>query len=216
MPITRSFCINYPFDDKVYDNVYQYQFLFGDALLVVPVTTQEAVKKVYLPKGDWYDLFTEERHTGAKEFQKAMPIYQIPVYVKTSAIIPVQTAVQSTKDKASDTLFVHVYNGTDKNSFVYYEDAGDGFDYQNNGFCKRTITFNPDEKQIAFSKQEGNFTSAFKKMALVLHGFGDDIKNATVNGARLEAKNTHMKLLDALENLEDYYDKTFFKSLRDA
>ncbi|MBI1781081.1 MAG: DUF4968 domain-containing protein [Sphingobacteriales bacterium] len=109
MPVARSLCINYPFDDKVFDNTYQYQFLFGDALMVAPVTTKENNKKVYLPKGEWYDLFTDELIQGEKEIQKETPIYQIPVFAKASSIIPMQSLIQSTKEKPSDTLFIHIY-----------------------------------------------------------------------------------------------------------
>jgi alpha-glucosidase len=130
MPIARSLCINYPHDSKVYDNTYQYQFMFGDALLVVPVTTEEKSKKIYLPAGEWYDVFTEEITNGEKEFNKECPIYQIPLFIKSSSIIPLQKLVQSVKDNPGDTIFVHVYNGREKNSFEWYEDAGDGQEYQ--------------------------------------------------------------------------------------
>lgn len=215
MPIARSLCINYPFDEKVYDNLYQYQFLFGDALMVAPVTSKENTKKIHLPKGDWYNLFTEEKITGEKELTQNVPSYQIPVYVKASSIIPMQTLVQSTKEKSSDTVFIHVYNGSEKNEFVYYEDAGDGFDYQKNNFCKRIISFDPLTKKIRFSKQEGNFSSVFKKIQLILHGFGD-LENATVNGINVKTGNAGIKLLNGLEYLADYYDKATYQSLRDA
>ena len=216
IPVARSLSINYPFDEKVYDNIFQYEFLFGDAFLVVPVTTQDEVKKIYLPEGEWYDLFTEEVKTGKEEFYKTNPIYQIPVYVKASSIIPMQTLVQSTKERPSDTLFIHVYNGKEKNEFVYYEDAGEGYDYQKNNFCKRIITFDPVNKSIHFSKQEGNFTSVFRKVQIIFHGFSAEINNPTENGKQISVKSIQMKMLDALEDLEDYYDKSYFKTLREA
>jgi len=214
MPIARSLCINYPFDEKVYDNLYQYQFLFGDALMIVPVTTKESEKKIYLPKGDWYDLFSDEKISGNKEFSQPTASYQIPLFVKASSILAVQTLVQSTKDQPSDTLFIHVYNGKERNEFMYYEDAGDGFDYTKNIFCKRTITFDPGQKQLIFSKQQGSFVSLFKKIQLVFHGFGNEIKNVSVNNQPFKTDDCHIKLIDGLEYLSDYYDKSYYKSLR--
>ncbi|HEX4849573.1 MAG TPA: glycoside hydrolase family 31 protein [Puia sp.] len=216
MPIARSLCVNDPFDDKVYDQLYQYQFLFGDALLIVPVTTQENMKKVYLPEGEWYDLFTEEKLSGKKELIKQNPVYQIPIYIKASSIIPMQTLVQSTKEKPSDTLFIHIYNGTRKNEFVYYEDAGDGQEYQKGDFCKRTILFDPDQKRIMISPQTGSYHSVFKKIQVFLHGFGTEPGTVSINNKSQPLQLCSIKLLDPLEYLEDYYDKSFFKSLRDA
>ena len=216
MPIARSLCINYPHDDKVFDNLYQYQFLFGDNILVVPVTSQEKVKKIYLPKADWYNIYTDEKITGQKEFTEEVPIYQLPVYIKASAIIPMQTVVQSTKQKSSDTLLLHIYNGEEKNSFIYYEDAGDGFGYQKENFCKKNIEFNPTTKKITFHQQEGTFKSGYKKIQLILHGFANDTKHFIINGEQKELGNCNIKLLDGLENLQDYYDASYFKSLRTA
>jgi len=122
--------------------------------------------------------------------------------------------VQSTKEEPSDTLFIHVYNGKEKNVFVYYEDAGDGFDYTKNIFNKRTITFDPIQKQVIFSKQEGSFTSIFKKIQIVFHGFANEIKDVRVNNQSLKTDDCHIKLIDALEYLSDYYDKNYYNSLK--
>lgn len=201
MPVARSLCINYPFDDKVYDQTYQYQFLFGDAILVVPVTTQEKTKMVYLPQGEWYNLFNDEKIGGDQEIQINCSDYTIPLYVKSSSIIPMQSLVQSTKDKPSDTLLVHVYNGSASNRFVYYEDDGKSFDYEKGEYCKRVIDFNPSEKSIAIEKQEGKFASHFKQIKLVLHGFPEEVDSIKVDGKIATLTQTSQKLLNPFEHL---------------
>lgn len=216
MPVARSLCIDFPFENKVYDGLFQYEFLFGDALLVVPVTSAEKVKKTWLPEGDWYDIFTDELLSGDKEWLQEVPVYQIPVYAKSSAIIPLQSLVQSTKEMPSDTLFIHVFNGNIKNSFVYYEDDGNSFDYQKGNFCKRIFEFDPEKGQIILGKQEGRFSSHFKKFKLVLHGFHEQYKEANIDGKYCLLENCSIKLVDGLENLEDIYDKNYYHSLRNS
>jgi alpha-glucosidase len=127
-----------------------------------------------------------------------------------------QTLVQSTKEKPGDTLFVHVFNGNEKNLFVYYEDAGEGFEYKKGVYAKRDIEFDPGKKQLTFSRQEGSFNSVFKKVEIVFHGFGKELKSLTVNGAKKEVKDYGTPILDPLANLEDYYDKSLLQSLRNA
>jgi len=217
LPVVKSLCLDYPFDDKVYDRSYQYQFLFGNDVMVAPVTSQEKTRKIYLPEGAWYNIYTDEKVTGQKERVEETPTYQIPIYIKASAIIAVQSTTQSTKEKPTDTLQIHIYNGTKNNSFVYYEDAGDGMEYKKNQFCKRAITFSPADRKLMIAKQEGAFNSVFKNIQLVFHGFGDELKAISVNhdtNKRISVFN--VKLLDALENLSDIYDANYFKSLRDA
>lgn len=217
LPVARSLCINYPYDTKVYDRNYQYQFLFGDAMLVMPVTGTEKIKSMYLPKGDWYNLYSDEKVAGENEFSAEVPVYKIPVYVKASAIIPLQTVVQSTKEKSSDTLFVHVYMGNEKNTFTYYEDAGDGMSYKEGDYCKRMMEFDPDSKQFLMAAQQGRFHSAYKKIQLIFHGFDHAVNSVSVNGGAGNAVSAYQQpMLDALEKLSDIYDAGTYMQLKAA
>jgi alpha-glucosidase len=124
-----------------------------------------------------------------------------------------QSLVQSTKEKPSDTLFLHIYNGTEKNVFTYYEDAGNGFGYKQNEYCKRAIEFNPSGKKIIITKQEGAFNSNFKKIQLIFHGF-DELKNLQVNNSStLKVNDCNCKLLNELDNLSDIYDPSLYQQL---
>lgn len=214
MPIARSLCIDYPFDAAVFDLAYQYEFLFGDALLVAPVTSRETSKKLYLPKGDWYDLFTDETVAGSREVMVEIPASKIPVFVKASAIIPMQMLTQSTKEPPGDTLFVHVYHGLLKNTFTLYEDAGDGFEYTQNGFGKRIIEFDPQQKILRFNASEGSYVSPFKKIKLILHGFSNNAKTFVINGTYQQAVVNTTPVFDQLENLVDYYEKAKVQALK--
>lgn len=216
IPVARSLAVPYPFDANVYDNLFQHQFLFGDALMVVPVTTEEKMKKVYLPEGEWFNLFTDEKIAGAKEIVQETNAWQIPLFVKAAAVIPMQSLVQSAKQQPSDTLFVHVYNGNEKNSFLFYEDAGDGYGYREGAYAKRNIVFDPAEKQLRVKQQEGSYTSVFKKIQFVFHGFEKEMKNCMVNGATAALYPSGIKVFDALEYLSGWYDKSYFQSLRAA
>ena len=213
LPVARSLALDYPFDKNIYDPVYQYQFLFGDAILVVPVTPEEKSKKVYLPEGGWYDLFTDLLYSGNREINSSTPAYSIPLFVKSSAIIPVQGLVQSTRDKASDTLQIHVYQGTATNRFLFYEDAGDGNGYKEGEFAKRFIVYDPSTHQLKLGVTEGSYNSAYKKIQWIFHGFGMEIDRVKVNGISKEPVHYTGRLLDPLKDLEDYYGKDRVKGL---
>lgn len=213
MPIARSLCINDPFDALVYDGLYQYQFLCGDAILVVPVTSTEKVKKIYLPSGDWYDLYSDEIYKGKQEMARECRIHEIPLFVKASSVIPMQSLVQSTKQSPSDTLFLHIYNGDEMNIFTYYEDDGGTMDYLDGSFFKRNIIFDPGKKQLEFSAAEGSFESIFKHIKCIFHGF-EEAKEIKVNGKAILLNCQIVKLLDGLRYLEDIYDPTYFRGLR--
>lgn len=215
IPISRCLCIDDPFDERIYDKKYQYEFLLGDALLINPMTSKETSKQTYLPRGDWYDLFSDQTIPGRREVSAEYPPYRIPIFVKASSILPMQSQVMSTKDKPSDTLFVHVFYGAAPNHFTYYEDDGSTLDYQRAVYYQRTIEFDPSANKITFGKPEGTYASQFKKIAIVLHGF------AARNGFRANSRpatpqETIARILDPLGDLEPlYFDKNQFRALRD-
>lgn len=214
MPIARSLAITDPFDDKVYDHQYQYETLFGPSILLAPMTSKEKIKKLYLPKGEWYDLYTDEKISGGKEWMQEFPIYQLPLYVKSSAIIPMQHAVESTKDNPGDTLFIHIWNGKEVNNYVWYDDAGDGLEYKEGVYAKRQIRFDPEDRIIDVWAQEGTFTSPYKQLCFILHGFDAQPMSIEAGGVKQATAAVSRPVLDVLDNMQEIYDPSYYKSLR--
>jgi alpha-glucosidase (family GH31 glycosyl hydrolase) len=67
-----------------------YQYFFGRDLLVCPVT-EEGVSSwpVFLPEGEWLDLWTRERWVGGQEVEVPAPLDRIPVFVRAGTTLPV-------------------------------------------------------------------------------------------------------------------------------
>lgn len=88
MPVMRMMPFVFPNDASVGDMWDEY--MFGDALLVAPVTTAGATSRsVYLPAGTWYDYNDKlTRLTGPSTIAAAAPLDVIPRYVKAGSIIP--------------------------------------------------------------------------------------------------------------------------------
>lgn len=188
IPVMRSLAINYTFDPKVMYADFQNQYEFGSAFMVMPFESNKDYGKVYFPAGTWYDLYNGSKENGGQE--KVIPLCnnRLPVYVKGGSIIPMQSLVQTTAEQPTDTLSIHIYNGDVANSFVYYEDDGKSFEYQKGDFYKRAITFDPIKHTIIFDAAEGKYTSHFKNIRLILHGFDQ--------AATFQSGNTKLKLED--------------------
>jgi alpha-glucosidase len=171
LPVCRTLAINYTHDETIYNEAYQNQFLFGDSLLVAPVISTELTTKVYLPEGSWYRLGTDEIFDGSKEYTVDAPLNDMPVFAKAGAVIPMQNVIQSTQDAGDGVLEIHVWNGPESNSFLYYEDDGNSYDYENGTYHKRLIIFDKLKKSIILSDAEGTYTSKYTQLQVVLHGF---------------------------------------------
>lgn len=170
MPVQRSLAINYSFDDQVYDQSFQQQYLFGPSIMIAPVAGNQTAAKVYLPKGEWYDLYDGKRMKGEQSLFVEAPLNRLPVFVKAGSIIPMKELTQTTA-VSGDTLYVHIYAGKEGSSFDLYEDDGTTFNYTKEQYSRRTICYSPEQRQIVYGEAKGDFTSPYKEVKVMLHGF---------------------------------------------
>jgi alpha-glucosidase len=181
LPLSRTLAIDYTWEENIFDTKYQNQFLFGDSLLVAPVISTVYTVDVYLPVGDWYRLSTDEMFSGGQIIYVPCPLTDLPVFVKAGGIVPMQNIIQSTNDTGDGILLLHVWNGTEANEFVYYEDDGITYDHQNGVYYKRVITFNPQKKELLFGEVEGGYRSKYSKVHIIGHGFESTIDRSIEN-----------------------------------
>ena len=191
MPVMRSLAIGYTQDPHIYDPAYQNEFLCGADLLVIPEESGVSFTKIYLPGGEWYDAYTGERNAGGQEKLIELSTGRIPVYVRAGSIIPRQSVVQSTSQAPSDTLDLHIYQGKEPNTFVYYEDDGASYDYEKGGYYQRAIHLDPVRRAIVLDKPEGQRPTRFGHIRLLLHGF---------EGKMLKQDQTALSLVDQTDS----------------
>lgn len=66
------------------------EYYFGDDFLVAPVMNSDNLRDVYLPEGEWVHFFTGERLDGGRWLKNvAVPLEEMPVYVREGSVIPV-------------------------------------------------------------------------------------------------------------------------------
>jgi len=128
MPVMRALWLHYPHDPKAVACGDQY--LWGRDVLVAPVAEQGASsRKIYLPRGVWYDFWTNERIEGGREITRAVDLATMPLYLRAGAILPLGPVKQFVEEGSEEPLTLAVYPGTDS-GFLLYEDDGKSFDYQ--------------------------------------------------------------------------------------
>jgi alpha-glucosidase len=200
MPVARSLAINYTHEPLIYDWKYQNQYLFGHGIMVAPVVSYKEINKVYLPAGNWYDLLNEKQYQGKQEIYVETPMESLPLFVKGGSIIPMQSVVQSAKETPFDTLYLHVYKGNESNEFIYYEDAGDGYDNVNGKFYKRKMTYDATNNQLVMDKAEGSHISKFKTIKVMWHGYAAG-SNFKLNGS---VQNTQQESIEMIPGVSQF------------
>jgi alpha-glucosidase/alpha-D-xyloside xylohydrolase len=87
LPVMRALWLHYPDDGIAVARGDEYTW--GRDILVAPVTEKGAARRnVYLPRGNWYDFWTEERLGGGKEITRDVDLATMPLYVREGSIIP--------------------------------------------------------------------------------------------------------------------------------
>lgn len=204
MPVARSLAIGYTHDDKIYEDDYQNQYLFGSAILVAPVESYKEYARVYLPEGTWYDLFDDKRLPGNSEMVYPVNKEILPLFIKAGSIIPMQTSVNSLmKERPAETLELHVYLGAD-GTFSYYEDDGTTYAYEQGAYYKRNFIYNEQKKQLQFSAKEGTYTSHFKKVRIYFHGLAS---NAAISqgGSTLKIAHQNYRFIEPISDFDPYH-----------
>ena len=133
------------------------QFMFGPDLLVSPVLTEHATSRTaYLPAGtEWIDFWTGERLQGGATITAQAPLDRIPLAVRAGSILPMGPLIEYA-GQATDPIELRVYAGAD-GAFTLYEDAGDGYAYQQGAHATIAIHWDNATRTLTLGAREGSF-----------------------------------------------------------
>lgn len=166
--IIRAVALGFPHDHATHNLTDQ--FLLGPSLLVCPVTEPmhygpqstpiadaSQSRAVYLPAGRrWFNFWSSEIHEGGKWITANAPLEIIPVFVAAGSILPMIEAMQYVDEIPDAPYEILVYTGVDA-EFTLYEDAGDGYDYENGACSVIRLEWNEQSQQFTIAARQGKF-----------------------------------------------------------
>jgi alpha-glucosidase len=213
LPLTASLALSYPQDSTVYQTAFQNQYLFCNAFLVAPTESFKEISKVYLPQGDWYYLYSDQKHSGNQIIYQDSPLSYLPVYVKGGSLFAQQSAEQHSGVEHDGILRLHLYKGQEEYTYHHYEDAGEGLDYLSGDYFARAITYQPEMGSLLFTQVEGKFPSQFHTLRIYFHGF--ESLSPILAGSSISLKSSSFAFIAKLtefdplpEHAHPYYDIT--------
>ncbi|MDB6068017.1 MAG: alpha-glucosidase [Pedosphaera sp.] len=159
------------------------QFLLGPDLLVAPILRQGAsARSVYLPRGEWFDFWTGERHEGLRQVIAQAPLEVLPLFVRAGAIIPMSVVQQFVGEKPVNTINLHIWPGG-KGKLDWYEDDGASMEYVSGDFHEREITASiaNGRGKIRFAAGRGKRGSEIKTWRVIVRGTNRKLR-VKVNG----------------------------------
>lgn len=154
LPIMRALWLHYPDDAAAVARGDQY--LWGRDMLVAPVTEKGATSRsVYLPRGDWFDFWNEERVAGGREVSRAVDLATMPLYVRAGAILPLGPVKQYTGEKVDAPMTLVIHPGAD-GGFTLYEDDGISFAYRRSAWVKTEMKWEDAARRLTLRLAPGS------------------------------------------------------------
>lgn len=173
-PFIRSIALH---DDQDPETLYRAdEFLCGDHILICPVLEPNCTSRyVYLPKGKWYNYWSQSLYEGGKEIKVDCPLQQIPMFIKEGAVIPRHPIMQYVGQKPIDILMLDVFVGGYDTSSYLYEDEGDGYAYQTGIYNKKKFKTYTSEKGFKLVlKDNGHYEPQYNNYSIRIIGWGEN------------------------------------------
>ena len=139
-PMLRPLVYGWPEDATA--AVCDDEFMLGDSLLVAPLLEENATgRKVYLPSGQWYSLFTHECTKGGQTVLATLP-GKLPVWVRGGCGLALHLAPggglgSDVGNAVHASGPLHFVFAGESGSTTFYDDSGTAlhFAWQNGALC---------------------------------------------------------------------------------
>lgn len=176
VPMIRALMLEYPDDPYTMGNQTQYEYMWGENLLVAPVYNEadnnaEVRNNIYLPGGEdqvWIDYFTGEQYTGGKVINNfSAPLWKLPLFVKNGAILPKTPENNSQLEVTGDENRIFEVYPSGDSEFEMYDDDGESKEYKEGKGATTLITSNAPKTgtgtaTITVNPTKGSFTGMKK------------------------------------------------------
>ncbi|WP_324025890.1 glycoside hydrolase family 31 protein [Maribacter sp. BPC-D8] len=182
------------------------EFIFGEKILVCPIQEPNAQgRRMYIPRGEWYDFWTNEHVIGGKEKWVAAEIDMLPIFVKAGAIIPKYPIQQYVGEKKIEELVLEVYYKEGTEASEVYEDSDDGYDYKKGRYSLSNYKLTGKENSLTIQLfKDGTFDTEYKMIRLNFHGLPFEVDSVMIDNEKIA-----LDSITVNENNDLLIDKNF-------
>lgn len=171
------------------------EFIFGNQILVCPILEPNSLgRRMYIPRGHWYNYWTNEVVRGGKEIWVDTKFDQIPIFVKAGAIIPKYPVQQYVGELEFEELTLDIYYKEGKEKSVVYEDAQDGYDYKKGRYSFLSFKTTGKENELIIQlHKEGKYDTNYSKYRINLIGLPFKVKTIEIDNVEVSFDENTLK-----------------------
>ncbi len=164
----------YPNQDQAYK--FADEYFFGDDLLVSPVVhpmspdSLLATERIWIPPGSWIEWNSGERLTGPQVVERHYSLEEIPIFVRSGSIIPMQSPATVERNDSSP-LILRMFPDS-AGSMRFYEDDGTSDGYRNGQSTWTLIRYNTEQRKIlkiSIGPSEGQYAGMEQNRSYEIH-----------------------------------------------
>ncbi|WP_159948627.1 glycoside hydrolase family 31 protein [Polaribacter septentrionalilitoris] len=184
-PILKSLVL---FDQEDQQTHYRSdEFVYGEHILVCPIQEPNAKgRRMYIPRGKWYNFWTNELIEGGKETWVDADLDSMPIFIKEGAVIPKYPVQQYVGEKDFDEITLEVYYKKGKEKSQLYDDAHDGYDYKKGRYSLRTFKVTGKKNEFILQQhKEGTYNASYTKFNVVLHNLPFTITSVQIDNVEI-------------------------------
>lgn len=143
-------------------------------LLVAPPSSRQSVssRSVWIPPGEWEDLWTGQRHQGPVKVTVSAPRAVTPMFARVGGVVITTAEMKFTGEAPWDPVVLDVFVSAtpSRQTRVLYEDDGNTNGYLTGAFRKTTVTLEdgPDGARLVASAAQGSFPNATEQRKWVV------------------------------------------------
>ena len=166
------------------------EFVFGEKILVCPILEPNAKgRRMFIPRGNWYNFWTNEVVVGGKESWVDADIDSMPIFIKEGAIIPKFPIQQYVGEKEIDQVELDVYYKEGKEDSILFDDAHDGYDYTKGRYSLRTFKLTGKPEQLIIQQhKEGKYITSYDTFKIKFHGLPFKVKKIQLDNVDVPLK----------------------------
>ncbi|MDN5288300.1 MAG: alpha-glycosidase [Mucilaginibacter sp.] len=201
IPLMRALVLEYQDDPNTYNIADQY--LFGENIMVCPVTTKGAqTRTLYLPAGIWFDYWTGKKYAGKQYIHVLTPVDQLPLFVKAGSIIPMQPAMKYMDEKPVDVITLDIFP-YQSSAFKLYEDDGVSLKYlqEDKAITQITMANSTSGWNLLIKKPAGSYPATHNYLAKIHWNDVREPQAVTENNETVKAVNS----IDVLNKTSGWY-----------
>lgn len=166
------------------------EFVFGESILVCPIIEQNARgRRMYIPRGNWYNYWTNEVVKGGKELWVDADIESMPIFIKEGAIIPKYPIQQYVDELDIEEVTLDVYYKKGKEISTLFDDAEDGYDYTKGRYSMRTFKLRGKDNELIIQQhKQGKYVTKYHTFCLNIFGLPFEVKEIQLDNEVIDIK----------------------------